>query len=312
MGEPIAVSGCFDLLPEEVLLLIVRKLAKQDPASLVAATDASTAFDRLAPTESPLWKDAFYKQLQASPPCDSPEARALEKEIQGFGGYKGLSAAVKGDSDIASFRSVNLNKDGGSPEVNVETTFLYLMRTLNDGCLLFWGGGTEGETSKRGTLLTSRETRFMVRAQPHPLVGDAEIRELMKGEPYLTFIYKKSTVKFASGRERARVRVWTVPLSLCTYFQATVDWHPLPGRDVNVKTHHICLIYPERHRTELCLCKKMDYGVTLESKHDNVSYCMIIGEIDLKDSANAQNFPIMDLRDWYFGRRLQAGGWQNL
>ncbi|GAQ90300.1 hypothetical protein KFL_006240030 [Klebsormidium nitens] len=284
-----------------------RRAEKLDPPSLVAATLASRAFDNLAPPQSPLWKDAFCKQLQTSPPCDSPEARALEREIECFGGYKGLVAAVNAGSE-------NLNKVSGSP---AKSTFLYLMRKLNSGRLVCWGGGTEGETSKRGNLMqASKDTSFMFRAQVHPLLRAAEMRELMKDEswePYLGYIFQRSTVE--SDFERSRgvlVRVWTVPVSVVTFFQATLHWQPLPERDPNFKSHHMCLIYPERHKAELCLCKKMDYGVSLGSKQENVSYCTIIGEIELKDVASAQNFPVMDLRDWYFGRRLGDGDWSDL
>lgn len=297
MGEPVA-DEIGDSLPDEILLLVIHRVAEQDPASLVAANVASAAVSKLAPPQSPLWNNAFYKQLQALPPCDSPEARALEEEIQGFGGYKGLIAAVKGGSDRSSSTSLSLNKHEGNPgdlaSVGViETSFLYLIRTV-DGRLIFWGGGTEGESSQRGALLADKsETRFTVSAEPHPLVRDAEILALMEGkrwEPYLmravTFVYKKSTVKLAaSGQQGARLRVWSVPLSLHVYLRGILECHPLPGRDPNLETHHNCLSCPDRHRSELCLCKKMDYGVSLGSKHENVSCCTIEGRVDLNEDA---------------------------
>lgn len=75
-------------LPDEVLIVILRKLLIQDPASLRAAC-AVDPFERAASADPILWKEAFYGL-----PIEENIDQNLEAAVSEFGGHRELVQAL--------------------------------------------------------------------------------------------------------------------------------------------------------------------------------------------------------------------------
>lgn len=85
-----------DTLPNDVILIILRKLASGDPLSLLLATCASAPFQKAAADNPEIWKTAFLgslgvleeKDSTAVDRCWQEEWAKLDAEIEAVGGYK--------------------------------------------------------------------------------------------------------------------------------------------------------------------------------------------------------------------------------
>lgn len=98
-----------DGLPTDVVDIILRKLAEQDPLSLLQATCACKALLNLASEK--IWRHAFLAPLPAEENAlGLEESTELDGTVESMGGYKRL-ALVKGRYRRASKKhSTNLNK----------------------------------------------------------------------------------------------------------------------------------------------------------------------------------------------------------
>lgn len=126
-------------LPNDVLSLLVSKLAVQDTRSLVAATCACKAIQRLASRDSSVWKQAFYGV--AEPPQETAETRRFEEAIAWFGGLRRL---VTGRWEKRRAESLGIAKEelDSNQVYPYYMMFLILVRSpsLNrDSCLWAWG-----------------------------------------------------------------------------------------------------------------------------------------------------------------------------
>jgi hypothetical protein len=73
--------------PDDVTLLVLRKLAAQDDAALARASCTCKSLNRLIAGEGDLWRVAFHKKPEQ--PCPD----GLDEAANAFGGYRALIAA---------------------------------------------------------------------------------------------------------------------------------------------------------------------------------------------------------------------------
>lgn len=89
-------------LPSDVLLVILRKIAAQDPVSLLRATCTSKLLHRAIEDNPFIWKEAFL----GSAPAQSKDAYVtcaeLDKEVDRVGGYKQLALIKAGRQRLAT------------------------------------------------------------------------------------------------------------------------------------------------------------------------------------------------------------------
>lgn len=78
-------------LPNDVVLVVLHKLAIQDPRSLLRATCACKMFHREAENNRVIWKDAFFGRDSSS--GDHCKDESIEAEILAVGGYEQLVKA---------------------------------------------------------------------------------------------------------------------------------------------------------------------------------------------------------------------------
>jgi hypothetical protein len=116
-------------LPDEVLIVILRKLLTQDPASLRAAC-AVNPFERRAASADPiLWKEAFYGL-----PIEENIDQNLEAAVSEFGGHRKLVRAL-----LAPHRVRSQEQGLRLPLHRICVTDLSFMAILRrEGRLLFW------------------------------------------------------------------------------------------------------------------------------------------------------------------------------
>lgn len=76
-------------LPDDVILIILRKLALQDPSSLLQATKACKSFSQTAEENVGLWKEAFSNIVLG----DHSKDERIEAHLISVGGYKRLIEA---------------------------------------------------------------------------------------------------------------------------------------------------------------------------------------------------------------------------
>lgn len=106
---PDLVSAAMNALPEDVVVVILRKLAEQDPISLL---QASTACKSLLKVSSIVWREAFLAPFDVDENALGLEESQsqVEDKVASLGEYKRL-AIVKGRYRRASKQHVsNLNK----------------------------------------------------------------------------------------------------------------------------------------------------------------------------------------------------------
>lgn len=88
-----------DTLPSDVLLVIVHKLATQDPLALLTATCACKAFFCVIKDNPGVWKDLFHgskvgQRTETNGRTEEgKQSSGLDAEIESLGGYKLLVAA---------------------------------------------------------------------------------------------------------------------------------------------------------------------------------------------------------------------------
>lgn len=82
-----------DRLPSDVILLIVHRLAVQDPLSLVPATCALAPFHRVLEEIPSMWREAFYGSAANQEPEGMSTFTALDAEVDSLGGYRSLLVA---------------------------------------------------------------------------------------------------------------------------------------------------------------------------------------------------------------------------
>lgn len=133
-----------EALPGDVVLLLLHKLAVQDPLSLVRATYALASFYRVAEATPSIWKQAFYGVAGDKGPEDISR---LEAEIDVLGGYKtlvtGRPRVCSNDSRMNAQgemkeRCSYLEAPGRRFESNMFPGRILVLVRL-DGRLLLWG-----------------------------------------------------------------------------------------------------------------------------------------------------------------------------
>lgn len=132
-------------IPEDVVTVLLHKLANQDPLSLVRATCALASFYRAAKGTPSIWKEAFYgvagKQLQEN--CSR-----LDAEVEVLGGFKTLitsrlrvcsnSDRKNRQEDMKEKRSRPFELPGRRFESNMFPGRVLILVRLK-GRLLLWG-----------------------------------------------------------------------------------------------------------------------------------------------------------------------------
>lgn len=91
-----------DTLPGDVVFVILRKLATDDPLSLLRATCVLAPFHRVAAENREIWKEAFlgsHQELLLKTdvqiwPCWRADLADLDAEVETVGGYKNLLTAL--------------------------------------------------------------------------------------------------------------------------------------------------------------------------------------------------------------------------
>lgn len=151
-------------MPDDVLLLILNKVDVEDYGTLLSATVACKAFNRIAPPTSPIWKKAFFGKME--PPEGTRELKALKKEIRHFGGYKHLLGA-------------RLLKWSPSITTYPKKSMLFNVRTTN-GTVFMWGGGIEESPLKEESSKSSDPPYTSRNCQLKPLFQGSDMDELIK------------------------------------------------------------------------------------------------------------------------------------
>lgn len=89
-----------EYLPTDVLLIILQKLAAQDPLSLLRTTCATARFYRVAGDNPGVWKEAFYGPIPAAwleelapQNCCPRKCAKLDAEVEALGGFRSLLTA---------------------------------------------------------------------------------------------------------------------------------------------------------------------------------------------------------------------------
>lgn len=127
-------------LPADVLLIILSKLAAQDPPSFGASTRACKIFMTVASDEELcLWKKILFGSDYL--PKDTSEMQAFDQAVAKFGGYKSLVKArwrkpcFTSHSQLSSSEEKKTDEEGNPCQQN---QCLFLFRTLQ-GRLVMWG-----------------------------------------------------------------------------------------------------------------------------------------------------------------------------
>lgn len=145
-------------LPSDVAQTILRKVAVQDPSSLLTLTCACANFYREAKPTPEIWKEAWYAPLyqpqaeQSVSALETELSAKLDTEILALGGYKKLVIArwarvaqgrFLSDEELEEdyFEIVQAPRRSGSigekEYTSPRTRFLVIIR--GEGRLLFWG-----------------------------------------------------------------------------------------------------------------------------------------------------------------------------
>ncbi|GAQ84612.1 hypothetical protein KFL_001970130 [Klebsormidium nitens] len=135
-------SATMEILPGELVRVVLSKLAAQDPPSLLRATCACKAIYREVEGDSKFWKDGFFGgDSDIGEHCKD---ESLEAEILLVGGYKRLvkarwevteSSGFERSRELLSPCSSKTSSFDGSREINVK----YLVLVRDQKRLILWG-----------------------------------------------------------------------------------------------------------------------------------------------------------------------------
>lgn len=84
--------GALQELPQDVLVIILFKLARQDTSALLRATFACKELDIAAEQDHEIWRKAFLSPSVSSEFCEK-ELKCFDAKIQDVGGYKRMLAS---------------------------------------------------------------------------------------------------------------------------------------------------------------------------------------------------------------------------
>jgi hypothetical protein len=128
-------------LPENTVFIILRKLASQDPFALLEAACVCKSFHTVTTQNPGLWKVAFYGAVL--PLNEKPRDKALEAEVESFGGFKKLVKARWGKRTSGGRYSGSLSNGKdlhiGEPLSKSDSLILLTLLRTSDRRLLLWG-----------------------------------------------------------------------------------------------------------------------------------------------------------------------------
>lgn len=174
-------------LPEDTIFIILRKLASQDPLALLEAACACKAFHAVTARNPGLWKVAFYGAVL--PVNEKPRDKALEAEVESFGGFKKLVKARWGKRTSGGRHSGSLSvgKDlhGGEPLGKSDSLILLCLVKTSNGRLLLGGAQKLRESSSEPDILESivDGTRIRFPLRPVTMTENSDLAEIC--QPYL-------------------------------------------------------------------------------------------------------------------------------
>lgn len=126
---------------KRVLLIILRKLALQDPASLLEAPCACKFFHSVFENNPEIWKIAFFGSVisQATEKSDQEE---MTSEIDSIGGYKQLVRARWSKSPRRFILEQNKREVLSETKQSLgqsDEVYKYLIILKEEGILILWG-----------------------------------------------------------------------------------------------------------------------------------------------------------------------------
>jgi hypothetical protein len=124
-------------LPEDVVFIILRKLASQDPLALLEAACVCKSFYAVTTQHPGLWKVAFYGAVL--PLNEKPRDKALEEEVESFGEFKKLVKARWGKRGYSGSLFNGKDPHIGKPRSKSDSLILLTLLRTFDGRLLLWG-----------------------------------------------------------------------------------------------------------------------------------------------------------------------------
>lgn len=143
-------------LPGDVLLVLLRKLAAQDPVSLLRATCASKLFHRATEENPVLWKEAFLGLAPAQEKASFDAyvtCAELDEEVDRLGGYKQLALIKAGRQRLSTSDPVSgFEESIVSSFDDLSNIFRFLALFRQRGDFLWAAGYTEKPKSLRRYL----------------------------------------------------------------------------------------------------------------------------------------------------------------